>query len=138
MIRHMVMWKLRGETAAEQQAARQMVKAAFEGLLGRVPGLLSMEVGSDESGVDYACDVVMIAYFIDAQALTAYATHYDHLRVRHELGDLRTLRYQVDYPSAERPPINDSMKAARHETDPHPLLPGSARHRSHRQRLFAQ
>ncbi|MBM7061030.1 Dabb family protein [Pseudomonas sp. UL073] len=104
MIRHIVMWKLRGDTPEEKQAARLRVKSAFEDLIGRIPGLLSLEVGSDQSGADYACDVVMVSEFCDAQALAAYATDREHLRVRDELGDLRTHRYQVDYAVSEPAP----------------------------------
>ncbi|MEP9379669.1 Dabb family protein [Aquabacter sp. CN5-332] len=96
-VRHIVMWRLRGETAEERAAARLKVKAAFEGLKGRIDGLNHIEVGVDVSDVDYACDVVLVSEFADAAHLEAYATHPEHLRVRQELGDLRTARFQVDY-----------------------------------------
>ena len=96
-IRHIVMWRLRGETAEERAAARHKVKTAFEDLKGRITGLNHIEVGVDISGVDYACDVVLVSEFADSAALKAYATHPEHLRVREELGDLRIARYQVDY-----------------------------------------
>lgn len=97
-IRHIVMWRLRGDTAEERSEARLKVKAAFEGLKGRINGLERIEVGLDISNVDYACDVVLISEFADAASLKAYAAHPEHLRVREELGDLRIRRYQVDYP----------------------------------------
>lgn len=97
MIRHVVMWKLRGDTPDEKLAARSKVKSAFEGLRGLIPGLLSIEVGGDESAAVHACDMVMISEFCDVQALEGYTTHHEHLRVRDELGDLRTSRFQVDY-----------------------------------------
>jgi hypothetical protein len=97
-IRHIVMWRLRGDTAEERAAARHKVKTAFEGLKGRINGLNYIEVGLDISDVDYACDVVLVSEFADSVALRAYATHPEHLRVREELGDLRIARYQVDYP----------------------------------------
>ena len=121
MIRHVVMWKLRGDTPEEKRGARLRVKSAFEGLIGRIPGLLSLEIGSDQSDVDYACDLVMISEFSDAQALVAYATHQEHLRVRDELGDLRTHRYQVDYPVAAS--SHQQTKESSNETHPDPFLP---------------
>jgi quinol monooxygenase YgiN len=75
-IRHIVMWRLRGETPAERSAARV-------------------------NDVDYACDVVLFSEFTDHAALAAYATHPEHLRVREALGDLRIGRFQVDYPIKE-------------------------------------
>lgn len=97
-IRHIVMWRLRGDTVAERAAARSKVKTLFEGLKGRIDGLTHIEIGVDISEVDYACDVVLFSEFRDAAALQAYATHPEHLRVREELGDLRIGRFQVDYP----------------------------------------
>jgi quinol monooxygenase YgiN len=100
-IKHIVMWRLRGETQAERWAARAKVKTLFEGLKGRIDGLTHIEVGADISDVDYACDVVLVSEFTDSAALKAYATHPEHLRVREELGDLRIGRFQVDYPIKE-------------------------------------
>jgi hypothetical protein len=97
-IRHIVMWRLRAETAAERAAARLKVKTLFEGLKGRIDGLTHIEVGLDVSDVDYACDVVLFSEFASSAALQAYASHPEHLRVREELGDLRIGRFQVDYP----------------------------------------
>lgn len=97
-IKHIVMWRLRGETPKERMAARIKVKTLFEGLKGRIDGLTHIEVGLDVSDVDYACDVVLLSEFTDGAALKAYATHPEHLRVREELGDLRIGRFQVDYP----------------------------------------
>ena len=96
-VRHIVMWRLRGETAEERSAARLKVKTAFEGLKGRIEGLNHIEVGMDISDVDYACDVVLVTEFDTVASLQSYASHPEHLRVRQELGDLRTARFQVDY-----------------------------------------
>ncbi len=97
MIRHIVMWRVRGETEAERAATSELVKTSFEGLRGRIPGMNHLEVGIDSSGVDYACDAVLVTEFESREALDAYASHPEHLRVRTELGDLRTARFQVDY-----------------------------------------
>lgn len=97
MIRHIVMWNVRGDDAAARAANARRVKAEFESLRGRVPGLLHLEIGLDESRIDYACDVVLVTDFATRQALRDYAEHPEHLRVRRALGDLRTARHQVDY-----------------------------------------
>lgn len=103
-IRHIVMWRLRGDTPQERAAARAKVKSAFEGLRGLIDGLSHIEIGVDFSDVDYACDVVLVSEFTDRAALEAYATHPEHLRVRQELADLRIARFQVDYHAGEEPP----------------------------------
>ncbi|GLR77436.1 Dabb family protein (plasmid) [Azospirillum oryzae] len=97
MIKHIVMWKVRGDTPQEKAESADFVKSRFEGLIGRIPGLNKLEVGLDTSGVDYACDVVLYTEFESQEALDAYATHAEHLRVKQELGDRRIARYQVDY-----------------------------------------
>jgi Stress responsive A/B Barrel Domain len=99
MIRHIVMWRVRGETVEERSAGRELVKQRFESLRGRIPGMTALEVGVDISAVDYACDVVLVTDFESQEALNAYAVHPEHLRVREALGELRIARFQVDYPT---------------------------------------
>lgn len=98
MIKHIVMWNVRGETPAQRLEAAHFVKSRFESLAGRIPGLQRLEVGLDSSRVDYACDVVLYTEFDSQEALDGYATHPEHLRVREELGSIRVARHQVDYP----------------------------------------
>ena len=97
MIRHIVMWKVRGATLEERRDAVRLVKRRFEGLRNRIPGLIRLEIGVDTSQVAYACDVVLYSEFESQQALADYATHPDHLRVRDELEGVRIARHQVDY-----------------------------------------
>jgi hypothetical protein len=97
MVKHIVMWRVRGSGTAERGRNLAQLKAAFESLRGRVPGLTHLEVGLDESGVDYACDAVLYCEFESREALAAYASHPEHLRVKRELGDMRIARHQVDY-----------------------------------------
>jgi len=51
----------------------------------------------DSSRIDYACDVVLYSEFESQAALDAYGNHPEHLRVKHEVADLRIARHQVDY-----------------------------------------
>ncbi|UIN20515.1 Dabb family protein [Herbaspirillum frisingense] len=99
VVRHIVMWDIQGERGSAPHLANvEQVRQAFEGLAGRIPGLRHLEVGTDVSGVDYACDVVLVTEFDSAEALRAYADHPAHLAVRQQLGSLRIARHQVDYP----------------------------------------
>lgn len=97
MLKHIVMWNVRGDDAATRARHIAQVKTAFESLRGRVPGLVHVEVGVDESRIDYACDVVLYTEFDSREALAAYADHPEHLRIKRALGDLRIARHQVDY-----------------------------------------
>ena len=100
MIKHIVMWDVRGETAEAKMLAATDLKRRFEGLVGQIPGLMHLEVGIDVSRVSYACDVVLYSEFADQAALTAYADHPAHLAVRDALKDVRVARHQVDYAPA--------------------------------------
>ena len=110
MIRHIVMWNVRGDTREEKAANVERLKRSFDSLRGRVPGLLHLEIGVDASRVDYACDVVLVSEFESQAALDAYATHPEHLRVKREVGEIRTHRHQVDYevsPEFLPPPLGE-------------------------------
>ena len=101
MIRHIVMWNVRGGTPEERHANIERVRRGFHGLRGRIPGLIHLEIGIDASQVDYACDLVLYSEFESQAALDAYASHHEHLRVRDELAGIRIERHQVDYEAAE-------------------------------------
>ena len=102
LIKHIVMWNLRGETPLEKRDGIAQLQRSFESLRGRIPGLLHLEIGVDSSRIDYACDVVLYSEFESQAALDGYAVHPEHQRVKRELADLRTARHQVDYAS---PPV---------------------------------
>lgn len=97
MIKHIVMWNVSGSDPDEKAAAAGLVKEKFEGLIGKIPGLLEMEVGIDVSRIDYACDIVLYSVFETEATLAAYAEHPEHLAVRRELEGKRIARHQVDY-----------------------------------------
>jgi hypothetical protein len=97
MIKHIVMWRVRGDTERERQDNIARVCSGFNALKGKIPGLLHLEVGVDVSGIDYACDVVLYTEFEQAQDLAAYATHPLHEQLKKELDGVRTARHQVDY-----------------------------------------
>lgn len=97
MVKHIVMWNLRGDTREERQRAAMFIKDRFEQLRCQIPGLRRLEIGMDTSCVHYACDVVLYSEFDSQAALDAYATHPAHLRVKDEIDGLRIERHQVDY-----------------------------------------
>ena len=45
MIRHIVMWKLAGNTPESKQRNVEQLKRSFHSLQGRIPGLLHLEIG---------------------------------------------------------------------------------------------
>lgn len=100
MIKHIVMWNVRGDSASEKAAAVAQIQRSFESLRGRIPGLV------DSSRIDYACDVVLYTEFDTQASLDAYASHPEHTRVKHEVADLRITRHQVDYTPTDFPGVN--------------------------------
>ena len=55
-VKHIVMWNVRAADATERARHIALLKTEFESLRGRIPGLLQLEVGIDDSRIDYACD----------------------------------------------------------------------------------
>lgn len=100
MIKHIVMWRVGGSSEQGKKDSMSLLKQAFESLNGKIPGMRMLEIGLDASCVDYACDVVLYSEFDSPDALTAYANHPEHLRVKELIGEIRIARHQVDYETA--------------------------------------
>ena len=114
MIKHIVMWNVRGDTPEEKARGAAQIERSFADLRGKIPGLLHLEIGVDASRIDYACDVVLYSEFESQAALDAYAMHPEHLRIKRELLDLRTARHQVDYEVPQRASV--SLRNTKTET----------------------
>jgi hypothetical protein len=95
MIKHVVVWKLKDPAQRETHAAA--VKSALENLRGRIPGLLSIEVGVDigyDSGAD---DLCLYAEFTDRAALDLYQNDPLHVVAKAIVGAHVTGRRAVDW-----------------------------------------
>ncbi|KGE67597.1 Dabb family protein [Pseudomonas reactans] len=97
MIKHIVMWNIKGASSAEKLANSLRVKNLVEGLAGNIPGMKTIEVGIEISQIEYACDVVLYSGFDSHEALEGCSSHPAHLSVRQQLEGVRTTRHQVDY-----------------------------------------
>ena len=97
MIRHVVMWKLRGPSEADRRAHAEQVRAALLGLRGQVPGMSSLEVGVGTTYGEQQCDVVLSTTHDDWAALEGYQKHPAHLEVAKLIGELRVERRVVDF-----------------------------------------
>lgn len=98
MIRHLVMWRLHDEAdgrGREENARR--IQEALEGLRGRIPGLLAIEVGVDFSGDADAAHIVLYSEFTDREALVAYHHHPLHEAIKPLVAACRSERRVVDY-----------------------------------------
>ena len=92
MVRHVVMWKLKDfaeeKTSAENAA---ILKERLEGLVGKIEGLISLEV---VSGFTKDYDLCLLSEMKDRDALAFYAEHPLHDEVRqyvHKVIDARVV-----------------------------------------------
>jgi hypothetical protein len=96
MIKHMVFWKLKDEAMGNDKWENaRIIKERLEALPGIIPGLIENEVGLNLNGGEY--DAALYSVFISREALRAYDTHPEHLKVRAFVSEARISRAVVDY-----------------------------------------
>ena len=91
MIRHIVMWKFRPGTEAEQA----QVLEGLRGLQGVIPQLLKSEVVVNVGQGNY--DAVLVSEFESLEALDTYKNDPRHKAVSALCKSIRTDRVAVDY-----------------------------------------
>ncbi len=91
MIRHIVMWKFRPGTQAEQDQFFDRLR----GLQGVIPQLLRSEVAVNVGKGNY--DAVLVSEFADLAALEAYKNDPRHQAVSALCKSIREDRAAVDY-----------------------------------------
>lgn len=81
MVYHIVMWKFRPEVADEEKAMRkQAMKENLTSLVGKVPGLLSLEFV--ESPLPSSThDIALVSTLEKAEDIAVYAKHPAHVAV---------------------------------------------------------
>jgi quinol monooxygenase YgiN len=95
MLKHVVIWKVKDPAQRDAHAAA--VRQALEGLRGRIPGLLAIEVGTDIGCDKSGQDVVLYSEFADRAALDAYQDHPLHQDAKNVIGPLLTNRVAIDW-----------------------------------------
>jgi len=91
MIKHIVMWTLKDKADAIK------VKNMLEGLKGKVPSIIDIEVGIDVNGSEAAADVVLYSTFASMDDLNAYQHHPEHQAVIPLMQAMTTSRMVADY-----------------------------------------
>ena len=82
MVKHIILWKLREDLAPEEkEQVKRDIKAGLEGLAGRIPGLICINVNVDGRLDSSNADVMLDSVFTDEAALKAYAVHPEHVAV---------------------------------------------------------
>ncbi len=91
MVKHIVLYTLRD--GVDKDAAVQIIKEQLEPLVGKVPGLLHMEIRRAFNGMDYA----LYSEFESEQALKDYTKHPLHLAAKEHFWHFLDSRVAADY-----------------------------------------
>ena len=98
MIKHIVMWKYKEFAHGNDRVTNaRLTKEKLEGLRGKIPGLLVIEVGLDFSATPNSSDVVLYCEFADVEALKAYQAHPLHQAIVPFGAEAASERRVVDY-----------------------------------------
>lgn len=84
MIRHIVLFVLDDDEAA-RRAGTERLRSALVPLVGVVPGLRSLRVDADGSGIEGHWHAALVSEHDSWDALAAYQAHPDHVRVLQEV-----------------------------------------------------
>jgi len=84
MVKHIILWQLKDELSAEEKIeVKAGIKAGLEGLKGKIPGLLDIQVQTEGLASSNA-EVMLDSSFENEDALKGYAVHPDHVKVADE------------------------------------------------------
>jgi hypothetical protein len=98
MIKHIVFWKMNENIKgdAREQALRK-IKEGFEALHGKIPGLLKVEIGVDNTTGPDVVDIILYSEFESQAALDGYQAHPLHTALVPLVRDVRVERRVGDY-----------------------------------------
>lgn len=91
MVKHIVLYTLKD--GVDKKETIEMIRDILEPLVGKIPGLLHMEIRPAFNGLDYA----LYSEFESREALTAYAVHPLHEEAKGHFFHLLDKRYAADY-----------------------------------------
>ena len=98
MIRHVVMWRLKDEALGQAKAQlAEELRKRLESLVGRIPCILTLEVGLNTVPSDTSTDVCLVSTFEDEAGLQAYVDHPEHKKVAAFLKDVVAERRANDF-----------------------------------------
>ena len=91
MVKHIVLYTFKEDVNKED--AVKPIASVLEPLVGKIPGLLHMEIRRTFNGMDYA----LYSEFESREALTNYASHPLHLEAKEHFFHLLGSRVAADY-----------------------------------------
>ncbi|WP_053387238.1 Dabb family protein [Leucobacter japonicus] len=96
-LRHIVSWKLSGETREERDAQAAQAIPAIEALRDLIPTVRSLTVHRNELHDGTNFDLTLVSEFDDAEGLAVYATHPEHLPVIDLVKGMTVARAATDF-----------------------------------------
>ena len=91
MVKHIVLYTLKD--GVEKESAIKMIESVLSPLVGKIPGLLHLEVKQAFNGMDYA----LYSEFESREALAVYAEHPLHQEAKGHFFYLLDQRVAADY-----------------------------------------
>ena len=91
MVKHVVLYNLK--EGVDKAEAVKLIASVLEPLVGKIPGLLHLEIRRAFEGMDYA----LYSEFESREALSAYAVHPLHLEAKDHFFHLLDSRVCADY-----------------------------------------
>ncbi len=93
MITHIVLFKLKDESAESVEKARNILMD----MKGKIPELKGMEVGTDITHSDRSYNLALITKFESINDLEAYQVHPVHVKVAEYMISVRASTVTVDF-----------------------------------------
>ena len=98
MLRHIVMWKFKPEAEGKTKRENALwMKEHLEALIGKIPQLISAEVGINEKESEASFDAVLTSTFATFEDLEAYKKHPLHQDISTYCKKVRLDRVVCDY-----------------------------------------
>lgn len=94
MIRHIVLFKFKENTSANERAA---LADALKGLKNKIPLVKDLEVGSDVGGKSNSYDIALNSLFDNFSDVEEYAVHPNHVEVVKMVKELCESSVKVDF-----------------------------------------
>ena len=98
MFRHTIMWKIveDSEGRSKEDITAKM-KELLEGLNGKIPGLIRIEIGVNTLDAENVFDIILIGDFESKEAYAKYSKHPEHEKIIPFFKSLKLDRTIVDY-----------------------------------------
>lgn len=91
MVKHIVLYTLKD--GVDKDETVKMIASVLEPLVGKIPGLIHLEIRRAYNGMDYA----LYSEFESREALTVYASHPLHQEAKTHFFHLLDSRVAADY-----------------------------------------